>query len=46
MKILSYESRHTSETAITRAQIEGPLSLALVKVGIPDKQDIFTGLYT
>ena len=45
MKILSYVSKHKSETAVARAQIEWPLSLALVKVGLPDKQGIFTGLY-
>jgi hypothetical protein len=45
MKILSYESKHKSETAVTRAQVGWPLSLALVKVGLPDKPGIFTGLY-
>jgi hypothetical protein len=46
MKILSYESKYISETAVTRPQIEQPLSLALVKVGLPEKHGIFTGLYT
>jgi nitrogen regulatory protein PII-like uncharacterized protein len=42
MAIWSYDR---SETAVARALIEWPLSLALVKVGLPDKHGIFTGLY-
>jgi hypothetical protein len=44
--MLSYESKQKSETAATRAQINWPLSLALVQTSLPDKYCIFTGLYT
>jgi hypothetical protein len=37
MTLFSYESKHKSETAVTCAQTEWTLSLALVKVGLPEK---------
>jgi len=45
MEIWSYESKHKSETAVTRVLIEWPLSLGLLKLGLADKHGMFTGLY-